>query len=537
MIAPSPTVGHRNPPRIGIIGAGPGGLATAMILAHAGAEVVIHEAQEVVGGRTRRIEQDGFCFDTGPTFFMMPWVLEEVFSRCGLRLSDHADLHRLDPMYRLLIGRPDEAPLKIDATQDVDRMAATLEEIQPGDGEAFRRFMRDNRRKLELMTPILRRPIRSLLDLVSWDAMKVGPSLKPWQSVHGNLSSYFKNDHVRLALSFQSKYLGMSPFDCPGLFSILPFIEYEYGVWHPKGGCNALVNAMADAFRQMGGQIRLADPVEAIDFDGRRAKGVRSSSGMHRYDDVVINADATWAIKNLIPPALRRKWSDANVDSKKYSCSTFMLYLGLEGEVDLPHHTIYTSRGYQDNLGDIGGGRLTDDASTYVHNPSKIDKTLAPDGDSSLYVLVPTPNDGAEIDWNETASAYREATLDRLEDTFGIANIRDRIRTEKMVTPADWRNERINLGATFNLAHGLDQMLHRRPQHQLEDVDGVWMVGGGTHPGSGLPVIFLSSQITADLLCREHDLEAPAAWTSSPSVIPPASLAGDPQSEPVPSEV
>ena len=248
MIATSSTTSRTSSPRIGIVGAGPGGLATAMLLAHAGADVTIHEAQPIVGGRTRRITMGVFAFDTGPTFFMMPWVLEEIFSAVGRRLADHADLHRLDPMYRLLIGRPGADPLTIDATQDVDRMAATLDAIEPGDGAAFRRFMRDNRRKLELMTPILRKPIRSLLDLANWDAMKVAPSLKPWQSVHGNLSTYFKNEHVRLALSFQSKYLGMSPFECPGLFSILPFIEYEYGVWHPRGGCNALMAAMADVF-------------------------------------------------------------------------------------------------------------------------------------------------------------------------------------------------------------------------------------------------------------------------------------------------
>ncbi|MCP4836761.1 MAG: phytoene desaturase [Phycisphaera sp.] len=512
MIAPSPSRSHSAPPRIGVVGAGPGGLASAMLLAHSGAEVVIHEAQPIVGGRTRRIELGDYSFDTGPTFFMMPWVLEEIFSRCGLRLSDHADLHRLDPMYRLLIGRPDDDPLVIDATQDVDRMAQTLDAIQPGDGKAFRRFMTDNRRKLELMTPILRRPVRSLLDLVSMDAIKVGPSLKPWQSVHGNLAGYFKNEHVRLALSFQSKYLGMSPFECPGLFSILPFIEYEYGVWHPRGGCNALVGAMAEAFEKLGGRIELGDPVEAIDFEGKRARGLRTSTGTHRYDEVVVNADATWAMKNLIPKGLRRKWSDDKIDSKRYSCSTFMLYLGIEGEVDLPHHTIYTSKGYQSNLADIGEGRLTDDASTYVHNPSGIDPTLAPEGHSALYILVPTPNAGADIDWSEAAPKYREETLDRLESVFGIKDVRSRIRAERMITPDDWKAERINIGATFNLAHGLDQMLHRRPQHRLEDVDGVWMVGGGTHPGSGLPVIFLSSQITADLLCREHGLPETPAW-------------------------
>ena len=502
-----------NEQHIGMVGAGPGGLAAGMLLAAAGLDVTIHEAQPVVGGRTRRTTVGDFGFDTGPTFFMMPWVLEEIFSACGRRLADEVELHRLDPMYRLMIGQPEGAPLQIDATQDVDRMVAQLEAIEPGDGDAFRRFMTDNRRKLERMTPILRSPIRSIRDLMTWDAIKVGPSLKPWQSVHSNLSSYFKNDHVRLALSFQSKYLGMSPFDCPGLFSILPFIEYEYGVWHPRGGCNALLTAMAKVFRERGGRIITDDPVEGIEFEGRRATGLRSKSGDHRYDHVVVNADAAWAMKKLIPEHLRRKWTDRTIDGKKYSCSTFMLYLGLDGEVDLPHHTIYTSRGYRDNLDDIRDGRLTRDASTYVHNPSRLDPTLAPAGSSSLYVLVPTPNTTADIDWRVEGLRYREETLDRLESTFGIGGIRSRIQAEKVVTPADWASERINIGATFNLAHGLDQMLHRRPHHRLEDVDGVWLVGGGTHPGSGLPVIFLSSEITADLLCKEVGVAPPSAWT------------------------
>jgi phytoene desaturase len=512
MIAPLSHSTSAERPNIAIIGAGPGGLAAGMLLARAGAAVTIHEAQPVIGGRTRRTVVGDHAFDTGPTFFMMPWVLEEIFSACDRRLSDYADLHRLDPMYRLLIGRPDQEPLQIDATQDVERMAATLDGIEPGDGAAFRRFMHDNRRKLELMTPILRRPIRSPLDLLRMDTLKAGPSIKPWQSVHGHLSGYFKNEHVRLALSFQSKYLGMSPFECPGLFSILPFIEYEYGVWHPKGGCNQLIEAMANVFTELGGQIHVDDPVEGIEFDGRKATGVRSRTGVHRYDEIVVNADATWALKNLIPAGLRRKWSDPKVDSKKYSCSTFMLYLGVEGEVDLPHHTIYTSTTYRENLDDIGAGRLTDDASTYLHNPSAIDPSLAPAGCSSLYVLVPTPNDRADIDWNSEGPALRNATLEKLESVFGIEGLRDRIRVEKMVTPADWAAERINHGATFNLAHGLDQMLHRRPQHKLEEVDGVWMVGGGTHPGSGLPVIFLSSQITAGLLCERYGLQTPHAW-------------------------
>ena len=229
---------------VAVIGAGPGGLASAMLLASAGFRVTVYEAHDVVGGRTRRLEVGDYRFDCGPTFFMMPYVLEEIFAATGRRLSDYAQLKRLDPMYRLLIGQRTGDPLVIDTTQDIARMARQLSAIEPTDGPAFERFIRDNRRKLDAMTPILRAPIRGLGDLMNASSMRAGLSLRPWQSLYDHLKGYFRHEGVRLAMSFQSKYLGMSPFECPELFSILPFIEYEYGIWHPIGGCNALVRAM-----------------------------------------------------------------------------------------------------------------------------------------------------------------------------------------------------------------------------------------------------------------------------------------------------
>jgi phytoene desaturase len=229
---------------------------------------------------------------------------------------------------------------------------------------------------------------------------------------------------------------------------------------------------------------------------------------------VVINADASWALKNLVPEHLRpRALKDATLDGKRYSCSTFMMYLGVDGAVDLPHHTIYTSRSYVQNLRDIAErGTISPDPSTYVCNPSRLDPTLAPDGHSALYVLVPTPNNKpgfCQVDWRLAGGELRERTLRQLEDVFGIADIRRRIRAEHVVTPADWQAERINHGATFNLAHNLMQMLHRRPQHRLQGFDNLWMVGGGTHPGSGLPVIFLASEITSKLICQEEGVANP----------------------------
>ncbi|MBL9147693.1 MAG: phytoene desaturase [Phycisphaerae bacterium] len=507
--------GGRRRPTVAVIGAGPGGLSTALMLAHAGFAVTIFEARDRIGGRTRRIDLPSdvgtFALDCGPTFFMMPYVLEEILASTGRRLRDYCDLTRLDPMYRLVIGRTgSQAPLTIDATQDLERMAAQLSAIEPPDGPAFQRFIRDNRAKLRLMEPILRRPIRGWRDLLTLDGLKVAPALKPWQSLYQHLAGYFRNEHVRLALSFQSKYLGMSPFECPSLFSILPFIEYEYGIWHPQGGCNALMDALACAVCEEGATIRVSSPVERIAFEGRRASGVVVHGETHRFDHVVVNADAGWALTNLVPESLRGRWTDRTIASKRYSCSTFMLYLGVAGEVDLPHHTIYTSKDYRGNLANIAThGRLSADASTYVCNASRTDASLAPEGHSSLYVLVPTPNAQADIDWTTETPRLREDAYRQLETVFGIEDIRGRVVAERCVTPADWRGENIMFGATFNLAHSLPQMLHRRPQHRFEGLDGLWFVGGGTHPGSGLPVIFLSAEITTDLLCKEEGIPSP----------------------------
>ncbi|MEE2682074.1 MAG: phytoene desaturase family protein [Planctomycetota bacterium] len=495
------------PPRISIIGAGPGGLTAAMLLAASGAEVTVWEAEDRPGGRSRRISFDGHHFDCGATFFMMPWVLEEITRACGYRLSDLHHMTRLDPMYRLVF-RGDLGDLQLDTTQDIEQMAARLDGIHPGDGAAFRRFMLENRAKLEAMTPVLRQAVKGPLDLVSGAGIKAARYIKPWESVYGNLSKRFTDERSRLAMCFQSKYLGMSPFECPSLFTILPFIEYEYGVWHPEGGINALLQSLADACESMGVEFEYSSPVEEIAYEGRRACGVVVDGERRPCDHVVINADATWAMKRLIPEHLRPSgWSDRQISKKRYSCSTWMSYMAVDGELDLPHHTICFSSDYRRNLEDITTNLIpSEEPSMYFCNPSPIDPTMAPPGRSSLYCLVPTPNQSARIDWEAEAPRLRTKIVEQLE-RLGVEDPADRILGERIISPADWEARNIHLGATFNIAHNLGQMLHRRPQNRLQGVDGTWMVGGGTHPGSGLPVIFLASQTTARMLCKEAGLQ------------------------------
>ena len=495
--------------RVTVIGAGPGGLATAILLAASGLRVTVLERLPRVGGRTATWEADGFRFDVGPTFFLYPQVLEEIFATAGYDLRREVELVRLDPQYRVLFG----AGGALDATPDLERMEREVAAISPEDAGAVRRFLDDNRDKFERFRPCIETPFLGWSDLLTPRLLGLLPHIRPWRSLERELAAYFTDPRIRLAFSFQSKYLGMSPFQCPSLFSILSFLEYEHGVFHPIGGCGALTTALARVARDMGVEIRPGEPVRRILFSGRRALGVRTDAGEIRSDALVINADFARAMTRLVPDALRRRWTDAKIDRKKFSCSTFMLYLGIDGiERDLPHHTIYIARDYAKNLDEIENRHvLSDDPSFYVQNASVTDSTLAPRGMSTLYVLVPVTHQHPNVDWSRERDRYRELALSRLSK-IGIEGIEKRIRTERIVTPADWdQGLEIHRGATFNLAHNLGQMLHLRPRNRFEDLEGVYLVGGGTHPGSGLPVIFQSARITADLLAQDLGARLPGA--------------------------
>ncbi len=484
-----------------IIGAGPGGLAAGMLLAKAGLRVTILEKQHRIGGRTSALEADGFRFDLGPTFFLYPQIIEEIFTSVGRDLHQEVQLKRLDPQYRLTFG----AGGTLNATSNIDRMVAEIDRFSPGEGAAFRRFMNDNRVKLEKFTPCLQTPFLGLTSLLHARLLKVLPHLKPWKSLHRELSGYFTDERLRLAFTFQSKYLGMSPFQCPSLFSILSFLEYEHGVFHPMGGCNAVSSAMARVATDLGCEIRTGEGVEQILFEKRRAVGARTSQREYRADAVVVNADFAHAIKTLVPQSLRRKWTDATLASKRYSCSTLMLYLGIEGSFEhLAHHNIYVARDYRKNLEEIETLRtLSDDPSFYVQAGCVSDPGLAPPGHSTLYVLVPVSHQCDAIDWNRQRDVYRRVALKQLEK-IGIEDIDRRIRFERMITPSDWEHQMgIYRGATFNLAHNLGQMLHRRPRNRFEEFDRMYLVGGGTHPGSGLPVIFESARISSRLVLED----------------------------------
>lgn len=494
--------------KIIVIGAGPGGLATSMLLAAQGLEVEVFESRDQVGGRTSILEREGFKFDRGPTFFLYPEILERIFEACGASLHDEVELIRLDPNYRLLFESGEE----INATSDIDRMREEIARLNPDDAKALDRYVADNTKKLETFKPFLEQPFNSHLDALKLPLFRVMPQLRPWTSVDGDLKRYFSDKRVRLGFSFQSKYLGMSPFRCPSLFTILAFLEYQYGVFHPKGGCGAVSEAMARVARRMGVKIHLSEPVREVLLEGRRAVGIRTDTGKHHADRLVINADFAHAMKNLVSNGARRKWSDQKLKKKKYSCSTFMLYLGIEGEVPhVAHHNVFLAEGYEDHLKDIETRyQLTENPSFYVQNPCVTDPSMAPPGCSSLYVLVPVPHLHDNIDWPTVRQSFRDSTVARIEKHLGIENLNERIKVEEICTPEDWgASFQLYRGATFSLAHSINQMLSFRPRNRFDDIEGVYLTGGGTHPGSGLPVIFQSAEIASRLIAEDLGTHTP----------------------------
>ena len=486
-------------PNVVIIGAGPGGLASALLLAKSGVNVTVFERSAAVGGRNKVFDRDGFKFDLGPTFFHYPEVIEDIFKAVGMDAHEELNLHKLDLNYRLIFGQGGQ----LDCTSDLEQMTERIRDLS-GDtnAEAFKRYVVDNRLKLAKSKACLQEPWYGPTDLLSKRAMRVAGVLRPQRSVAGDLMKLFDDDRLMLAMSFQTKYLGMSPFNCPSLFTMLAFLEYEYGIFHPLGGLGSVSERMASIAKDLGVTFRMNEAVESVIMEGKTIKGVRTAEGEFMADRVIMNADFANGMTQLFPDTVRKKWSNKKLDKKKYSCSTFMLYLGVDRTYnDLPHHQIYASANYEQNLEDIEKHhRITwDDPSVYVQNASVTDSQLAPEGCSTVYALVPVSHVHENIDWSKEKDAYRDRVLDQIETKLGFENIRDHIVTEMVITPEDW-GDHCYRGAVFNLAHGLDQMLWRRPKNQFDEIKNLYLVGGGTHPGSGLPVIYESARISSKLL-------------------------------------
>jgi phytoene desaturase len=497
------------PKQIVIVGAGPGGLATAMRLASQGYQVQIFEAADRVGGRMRGFEEGSYAFDTGPTILQLPRLYEELFAESGLRLADYIHFKRLEPYTRLRFW--DDTQLEL--TSDLEAFKAQLAKMRSDLPQAFDRWYAEHDRKYELgYKPYLGTPVRPLLGYLRPDEIAAAISFRPWESLYQHFWNFFKDDRLVYALSYPSKYLGMHPTVAASVFSLIPYLEFRDGVWHPEGGFRALAQALGQAAKDLGVKIHLNCPVRQVWTEQGQVRGVELSDGDRiPADAVVVNADFAYGVRHLLPESARGRYTDEKLSRMKFSCSTFMLYLGINRRYEeLPHHQIYLSENIRkrDRPWIDDSALDEDNPPFYVCNPTIVDPSNAPEGHSTLFVLVPIPNTSYNVDWATKQQAYRDLIIKRLP-LLGYENVEQHIVTETCYTALNWQDDyRTHLGAVFNLSHNWTQLGPLRPPIRSDNVRGLYWIGGAVHPGSGLLTILEAARSAAVFI--KQDIPMPA---------------------------
>jgi phytoene desaturase len=505
-----------------IVGAGPGGLSAAINLAGQGFRVTVVEKERTPGGRMRGLtlgEHGEYAVDTGPSILQLPGVLEAIFRRSGKRLEDYVTLLPVEPNTRVHFWDGTH----LDTSRHPERMAAEVAKFGPEKAEGLHRWLAEAREKYGIAyEKFIATSAGSLGYYAPW---RLAPTLrfKPWQTLYRHLDGFFHDDRITYALAYPSKYLGLHPTTCSSVFSVIPFLELAFGVWHVKGGFRELARGMMRCAEDLGVTFRMGTAVERVRTDAGRAVGVKLQGGeVLEADAVVVNADLAYAAKNLLPAEERAgtRMSDGALEKAKYSCSTFMAYYGLDTTYsELPHHLIYLSENARRTDRDALEDRHVDveDPPFYVCNPGATDASVgAPKGHSTLYVLVPTPNTARPVDWADTERKLRERIPEMLEKV-GLKGVRQHLRAERYFTAETWRDDfHVFRGAVFNLSHTWLQLGPLRPNVKSPHIEGLYWVGGGTHPGSGLLTIMESANIAADYLTREAGQGALPLWPYVP---------------------
>lgn len=494
--------GGQNKKKAIVIGGGFGGLATAIRLQAAGHTVTIVEAREHLGGRAYQLKDNGFTFDMGPTLITAPHLLEELWATAGRNLQDDITLLPLSPFYR--INFHDGRYFDYWGTTEGDE--AEIAKFEPRDVAGYRSFLTDTQHIYErAFADLANQPYLTLGELlrVTPELMRVGAQ----RSVYAYVSRYFRNPQLRMVFSFHPLFIGGNPFRASAIYSIVPYLERLGGVHFAPGGMYTLVTAMERLFRSLGGEVLCGTPVEQILLNNHHATGVRLENGTEMQADAVIaNSDVASTCLTLLPEAYRPSLFTKPIQRYRYSMSCFMLYLGINRQYEqLRHHTIYMPENYRKLIGDIFDGQgLPEDLAIYLHTPTRTDPSMAPAGCESLYVLAPVPNLAHGIDWNKESGAFRDRIIHFLEHNCGLEGLAASIVAEHAFTPLDFASElRSHLGAAFSIEPTLLQSAYFRPHNRSSQIDDLYFVGAGTHPGAGIPGVLLSAAITSRLAIED----------------------------------
>ena len=484
--------------RIAVIGAGFGGLALAIRLQSAGFQTTIFEARDKPGGRAYHWLEQGHVFDAGPTVITDPGCLRELWALSGAEMETDVALAPVTPFYRL--SWPDGSTF--DYSNDDTALEAAIAAMNPADVAGYRRFLlysegvfREGYEKLGAVP---------FLDFASM--LKAGPSLaryQAWRSVYSIVSSFVSDERLRQALSFHTLLVGGNPMTTSAIYALIHKLERDGGVWFAMGGTNKLIKAMVTHFERLGGTLRLATPVEALETVGDRISGIRTSDGAREpFDAVASNGDVVqtygWLGDNR-----RGRLAAAKLKRKRFSPSLFVVHFGTEGLwPDIPHHSILFGPRYQPLLSDIyDRGLLPSDPSLYLHHPTITDPGMAPEGRSTFYALAPVPHLGKlPLDWDKAGAGYADSIIDLLEQRL-MPGLRDRITVRFHYTPKNFADDLgAHLGSAFSLEPILTQSAWFRVHNRDDKIPNLYFVGAGTHPGAGIPGVVGSAKATARLM-------------------------------------
>jgi len=520
-----------------VVGAGVGGIATAARLAKAGFKVTVVEKNDFTGGRCSLLRHEGFRFDQGPSLLLLPHMFVEAFRDLDTTLeAEGVELVKCEPNYHLWFGDGETFEL----STDVARMKTEIEKWEGKDGfERYLGFLQEAHRHYELsVTHVLRRNFTSLLSMARPSFLRHLLELHPFESIYSRAAKYFWTERLRRVFTFGSMYMGMSPFDAPGTYSLLQYTELAEGIWYPKGGFHKVLDALVEVGKRLGVEYRLSTPVAAIHLspptfsDNRRAEGVTLASGETlRADVVVVNADLVYAYKNLLPPSSRA----SSLGKKPTSCSSISFYWAMNRVIpELGVHNIFLADEYRDSFDDIFKRQMIPtEPSFYVNVPSRVDPSAAPEGKDAIVVLVPvghlldaSEGKGLDVtskqDWEAMVRKAREAVFSTIETRTG-AKLRQNMAHEIINTPASWKSKfNLDKGSILGLSHSFFNVLCFRPSTKHARYGQLYFVGASTHPGTGVPICLAGSKITTEQILEDHGVSKP--WAEQPAKADPKAI-------------
>jgi phytoene desaturase len=481
-----------------VIGAGFGGLALAIRLQSAGVQTTLFEARDKPGGRAYVWHDQGFTFDAGPTVITDPSALEELFQLSGRRLADYVELLPVQPFYRLQW----EDGSRFDYANDQAALDEQIAARDPRDLQGYRDFLAYARDVFE--QGYLK--LGSVPFLHFRNMVQAGPQLArlgAWRSVYDVVARFIHDEQLRQAFSFHSLLVGGNPFDTSAIYALIHALEREWGVWFPRGGTGALVQALVRLFQDLGGQLRLDAPVERIEVQDGQARALQVHGERLAFDQVASNADVVHTYERLLGHVPRGLDEARRLKAKRWSMSLFVVHFGLSRpQPQLAHHTVLFGPRYRGLIDEIfKGSALAEDFSLYLHAPCATDPSLAPPGGSSHYVLAPVPHLGqVPLDWQVEGPRLRDRILAYLE-ARAIPHLRRDLVTCRIFTPADFRDQLgAHLGSAFSLEPVLTQSAWFRPHNRDDGIPNLYIVGAGTHPGAGVPGVVGSAKATARLM-------------------------------------